>query len=166
MVFSGSSTESTQVNVNRQALINTNADRSVSVSVRGKLVADDEFKSYQIVVGPNSRSITVYHGYLDKAINSVTLSNNIPAYEQFVYALDKAGMMSGPEIAADSNDTRGVCATGLLYEFNILKDNKSEKQVWTSNCSGVRGSLGTSVGSILNLFKSQIPDSEKITGSI
>lgn len=155
----GSTSNTNQPDVSRAALLSTSADRSVRMIVRGSIVADESFRSYQINVTPSTRNLTTYTGYLENPIDSINLGNNIPAYEQFVYALDKANLSKGTELTGDKNDLRGVCATGNVYEFQILKSDKPVKSLWTSTCKGSAGSLDASVSQLTGLFTSQIPDS-------
>lgn len=146
----------------RDALLSTSADRSVSMSVRGPIVANEEFHSYQIDISPSARSLNTYTGYLDGIVASSNLPNSVAAYEQFVYALDKADLADGKELEGDRNDLRGVCATGRVYEFTILNKGESVKKLWTSTCKGSRGSLDASVTQLTELFVNQIPDAEKL----
>ena len=46
-----------------------NATNSVRWTVRGPIVADETFRSYQIEISPNKRTYTVYQGYLDKQLD-------------------------------------------------------------------------------------------------
>lgn len=85
------------------------------------------------------------------------MTNNIPAYEEFVHALDDATMMNGTELTGTQNDTRGVCATGYVYEFGIYNDGKLVKELWTSSCSSAHGSLNAKSKILKSLFISQIP---------
>ncbi|HRN90536.1 MAG TPA: hypothetical protein PK265_02575 [Candidatus Saccharibacteria bacterium] len=162
----GTSSGPTNVDISREALLDTSADRSVRMIVRGSIVADESFRSYQITVSPSARNLTTYTGYLDNQIDSINLGNNIPAYEQFVYALDKADLSNGTELSGSQNDLRGVCATGKVYEFQILKADKSIKSLWTSTCKGSRGSLDASVSQLTDLFTSQIPDAKATINKI
>jgi hypothetical protein len=153
---------SSKVDISKETLLSTSANHAVKMTVRGEIVADDNFRSYQIEITPNQRTLVTYNGYEDQATNVVTLENNIPAYEQFVYALYRANLIKGAELTGDSNDTRGVCATGYLYEFTILKDNKSVKHLWASSCSNARGSLSANTSQLVNLFTAQIPGYQPI----
>lgn len=162
MVFGGDQTDPNQVDVGRDALLNTSVDRSVRMTVRGPIVADEQFRSYQITVTPTSRQITSYSGYLETPIQAKQYSNNVKAYEQFVYALDKANMMNGQELAEEQNDTRGICATGRVYEFEVLRASSSVKRLWTSTCKGSPGSFKANVEQIEDLFFSQIPDAREV----
>lgn len=166
LFFSNGSANQTQVSISEQALVSTTADRSVRLTVRGPIVASETFRSYQIYVTPNERKLTVYKGYLDQVLTNKSFGNNIPAYEQFVYALNKANMMRGTELSGDNNDLRGVCAIGRVYEFDILKSNTSEKQLWTSSCSASRGSLNANLDQLNKLFIAQIPDAKLSIGDL
>ena len=127
LLFTGSSSSSStpRVNVVEQNLLNTGAERAVSMTVRGPIVAEEDFRSYRITVSPSSRQFQTYKGYLDTVIDQQTLSNNTAAYEQFVYALSKANYAKGVPFEGERNDVRGICATGRVYEFNTLTDSDS-----------------------------------------
>jgi hypothetical protein len=160
---SNQTTQSQESDTGREALLNTSVNHSARLTVRGPIVANELFKSYQVTVSPEGRSMVVYNGYLGTVDKRSDLDNNHKAYEQFVYALDKANMMKGkvPE-GDDKNDVRGICATGYVYEYEVLNGSNQVKRLWTSTCDGSKGSLQASVGQLNNLFHRQIPDFEKI----
>lgn len=161
-VFGGnsSSDETSQVDQGREALLNTTGGRSVQMTVRGPIVADEEFQSYQVEVSNSERSITAYKGYLESRTGGTTLSNNTRAYEQFVYALDKANIMKGQEPESEeANDLRGICASGYVYEYAVLSSGNTVKMLWTSTCGGSKGTLEASREQLTNLFLGQIPNS-------
>lgn len=152
----------------QEALLNTSADRGVSLVARGPIVAQEAFRSYKMVITPSSRKLTLYEGYLDTVVDTWELSNNLKAYTQFVYALDKAGLTAGTPLGDDKNDTRGVCATGEIYSFSLLKDYQKESvaNYWTSTCSGSPGSLKASAKQLIDLFVVQIPESREILKNV
>lgn len=162
LFFSGGNTKP-KSDTSQAALLNTSVSHSVLMTVRGQIVADENFRTYQIKIAPNARTFTTYKGYLNEKLENVSLYNNVPAYEQFVYALDRAKFMDSNEFTGDNNDTRGICATGFLYEFSIMDSNKTIKKLWTTTCAGERGSFRVAVAPITNLFVVQIPNvQEKI----
>ncbi len=166
-IFFPRQTTTTQSDVSQSELLSASADRAVRMTVRGPIVANEAFHSYVVVVSPSGRTLTTYTGYLDKIVNQqVVLGNNIPAYEEFVYALNRANLDKGTELNGDENDTRGICATGRLHRFEILKADKSVKNLWTSTCKGSPGSLDGSVAQLANLFTSQIPNARSLTSKI
>ncbi len=157
------SSQNTDVDQGKSALLSTAVNHSVQLTVRGPIVANETFTSYSITVSPGSRTMNVYQGYLDSIQNSKTLDNNSRGYEQFVYALDKANMMKGTMPSDDAaNDLRGICATGFVYEYSVLVDSSSVKHLWTSTCGGSKGTLDASVNQLNNLFLAQIPDSSNL----
>jgi len=153
-------------NPGRDALLSTSVDHSVRMTVRGPIVANENFHSYQVVITPFSRAMTTYQGYLDQQIDTKSYDNNTQAYEQLVYALDKANMMTGDELTGDKNDTRGVCATGLVYEFEVLIGDSTVKKLWTSSCKGSPGSFKASVSQVSNLLLTQIPDQKALLSKL
>ena len=157
--FSSRSADVTQqTDVSRTALLNTDAERKVQMTVRGPIVADENFSSYRITVTPSSRSLVTYKGYLDKQVDNKNLGNNVKAYDQFVHALDKANLSLGTQLEAEKDDTRGICATGYVYEYEIINGDDVVKRLWTSTCKGSPGSLKASADQLTRLFTSQIPD--------
>ncbi len=146
-------TEDPQAN----ALIQTTADRSVRMTIRGPITADEKFRSYQITVSPSSRVMTTYAGYLDEQIDTVQLDNNTRAYEEFVFALDRAGMMAGTPLEGVNNDRRGLCPSGKILEFETLQNSKTVEQLWTTTCSGVKGSFKGNSAGVSDMFLAQIP---------
>lgn len=164
-IFGGGSSTS-QSNPGRDSLLTTTPDHSVRMTVRGPLVANENFHSYQIVIDSSSRTMTTYQGYLDQPIDSRGYDNNVQAYEQFVYALDKADMMNADELTGDQNDTRGICATGLVYEFETLSGGSTVKKLWTSTCKGSPGSFKASVSQVSSLFLAQIPDQKTLLSKL
>lgn len=161
MLFSGKSSQSTKKVSSSSsiegALLNEGADRSVQWTVRGPIVANEKFHSYQITISPSGRTYVVYSGYLDQVTNTKTYDNNTQAYEQFTYALDKAGISKTRNVP--DADLRGVCATqGLAYKFETLSDSKVDHSMWSSTCKDSPGTMIANALQVQALFVNQIPD--------
>lgn len=154
------------VNTGQVALLSTEEGRAVRLTVRGPIVANENFRSYSVIISPSSRDMTTYEGYLDKEINQKKLDNNVKAYTELIYALDKRKMMNGMQLTEQQNDLRGICASGKVYKFETLKDNSVVKSLWTSDCSGSKGSAQANVNEILDMFLKQIPDGKKMAAGI
>jgi hypothetical protein len=167
LLFSGSTTQTEQqVDTSQQDLLNTSDGRAVSMTVRGPIVANEDFRSYRITVSPTARQFQAFTGYLDTVTGEQTLTNNTAAYAQFVNALDKANMVKGTPFEGEKNDTLGICATGRLYEFRVLNSGTVDEMLWTSTCSGSPGSLKASSAQLSQLFLNQIPNGSTITASL
>ena len=154
------------VNTGQVALLSTEEGSAVRLTVRGPIVANENFRSYSVIISPSSRDMTTYEGYLDKEINQKKLDNNVKAYTELVYALDKRKMMNGTQLTEQQNDLRGICASGKVYKFETLKDSSVVKSLWTSDCSGSKGSAQANVNEILDMFLKQIPDGKKMAAGI
>lgn len=163
--FSGGSTPQA-IDTSRQQLLSSSEGRAVSMTVRGPIVADENFRSYTIVVSPSSRSLTTYSGYLEAVLDRTTYTNNIPAYEEFVNALNKANMVAGEPFGDERDEVLGVCATGRVIEFALLDGGDQTEMLWTSTCSGSRGSLRANADQLGQLFRAQIPDSREMLREI
>jgi len=169
-LFGDGSSNNTQPNPNiedaKTALLSTDVDRSVRLTVRGPIVANENFRSYSITITPDSREMITYEGYLDNQIDRKRLDNNTKAYMELVYALDKRKMMDGKDLTEEQNDLRGICASGKIYKFETIKNNSVVKSLWTSDCSGSKGSAQANVNEILDMFLKQIPDGKKMASGI
>jgi len=165
-VFFGGGSAQIEPDPGREALLSTDAGSSVSMTVRGPIVANEEFNTYRITVSPNNRNMTVYAGYLERVTETKELGNNTRAYEEFVYALDKANYMRGEAATGEDDDTRGICATGRVYEFAVMDSESTVKRLWTSTCDGSPGSFRASVEQVGELFWNQIPDSDELLSRV
>lgn len=161
LLFGGGNTQKSTVSVSDQIrtdTLDTASGRAVQFTERGSIVADEEFKSYQIVITPTTRTYTTYSGYLDRVVAAKTYQNNEQAYVQFVYALDKASI-SKIRSGSSSSDVRGVCATdGRLYTYETTNNSAATHMLWTSTCKGSPGDMGANVAQVKALFVNQIPD--------
>ena len=167
-LFGGNESDQKDKNINagQIALLSTDEGRAVRLTVRGPIVANENFRSYSVIVSLSSRQITTYEGYLDKEISQKKLNNNVKAYTELVYALDKRKMMNGTQLTEQQNDLRGICASGKVYKFETLSDNSVVKSLWTSDCSGSKGSAQANVNEILDMFLKQIPEGKKMVAGI
>lgn len=158
---SSNSNEPSHTDVARSALLDTSGEHYVRVTARGPLIANERFVSQRVIVAANERSAHVYTGYLDAVRRKIVLANSTEAYEQFVYALDKANFLAeGKQMKENQQDIRGICATGRIYEYEIIRreDGGVVHRAWTSTCKGSPGSFGANYIQINNLFTAQIPD--------
>ena len=167
-VFGGNdnSSSSTVEDSSQQKLLNTSLGRSVQMSVRGPIDSDENFQEYSIRISPQTRTFTATRGYEQTVTESKSYDNNSAAYEQFVYALSRANYMKGEQFTGEKDDTRGICATGRLYDFTVLDNGQASKHLWTSTCRGSKGSLDASVAQVKDLFTAQVPDYSKLMDPI
>ena len=169
LIFSGATSSNSskqEVNVAQQQLLTTTDGHAVRMTVRGPIVADEDFRSYRVTISPTSRQFEAFKGYLRTATGQQTLSNNTAAYDELVHALDKANLVSGKPFEGEKNNTLGVCASGKVYEFTLLNAGETDSMFWTSTCGGSPGSLKGSVSQLSQLFLNQIPSGSTIEASL
>lgn len=149
-----------------KALLTTDADYSVRMTVRGPIVADEDFRSYSVTVSPTGREMTSSAGYDSRTVDNVALSNNTEAYTQFVGALNRASFSTGRTLSDTANNTDGACATGRLYTFEILEAQSTVSKLWTTSCSSGSGSFRGDASAVRTLFLRQIPTSNDMLRAI
>lgn len=165
-MLTGGSKTTTPIDNSRSELLNTSEGHSVVMTARGAIVGDDNFRTYKIIVGPDTRQFLRTKGYEAQPLENDAYDNNVQGYTQFVYALDKTGFENATALEGSADDSRGVCAQGVLYEFDIMDNGDSVKHLWTSTCGGnQRGSLKANLQQLIALFQAQVPDSIQYIGS-
>lgn len=146
-----------------RALVTADADHSVRMTLRGPIVADEDFNSYQIEVSPIGRRMTTYRGYQNHVLEDTRLSNSTDAYVEFTHALNRIEFTNERELTEEQDDIRGVCPEGRLYTFEILQAQSVIKQLWTSSCRDAQGSFAGNAVDARDLFLKQIPESNAKT---
>lgn len=159
-----SQTTTSQASSTESALLSSDSSNSVQMTVRGPIVGDEQFRSYQVTISPTSRSITTWSGY-DKTstLGQINLGNNQKAYDEFVHALDYAGFTKTQ--TTKESDTSGLCANGRVYHFDILEGNEAAQDTWATNC-GIKGTFNGNGPSVRSLFLSQIDGADSLVGTI
>lgn len=145
-----------------QSLLVSEIDRSVRMTIRGPIVADENFNYYQITVGPAIRTITTYEGYQDRVLETKQFANSTAAYEEFVYALSELNYTDSVQAGEVVDDVRGVCATGRLYHFDILQAQSVIRSSWIASCRGSEGTFKGDAVATRDLFLRQIPDGNEL----
>lgn len=148
---------------NTEELLNTSIDHSVLMRLRSEIVADENFRTYEVEISPTDRQFTRYKGYLDEQLVYRTYENNTPAYDEFVHALNKAGLTRG--VSDIDDDVRGVCANGILFEFELRTAAEPTARWWTSTCDGSPGTLDADADYLRELFLDQVPRAVKFVGN-
>ena len=75
-------------------------------------------------------------------------------------------MMDSRKLTEEQNDLRGICATGRIFEFETLVNGETQNKLWTSDCSGSKGSAAGDVPGVISMFLNQIPDGRKMAQGV
>jgi hypothetical protein len=145
-------------NEGERALIEVHDASAVRMTVRGRLVGNEEHRSYEVILRPHTREIRVLAGYDRRAVLERSFSNNWDAYTEISFALRRMGMMRGHELPERYNDVRGICPNGELMTFEVLDGYRVVQKLWRTSCNGDRGSFTGDHRDISNLILTQIPE--------
>lgn len=137
-------------------------DSSVSLTVNGPVVSEDERRSVRITVSPIERRIEILSGYHDTVINSQTYSNTTAAYEAFLSALGGQGFTNSK--TTKISDHRSVCPGGRHYIYELTEGNSTVSNLWSISCNR-EGTFNGRASAVRELFSRQIPDySQQVAG--
>ncbi len=159
-LFGNGSSAPVEVNPGQKLLDEPNDNTKVRMSVRGPIIASEKHYSIVIVISQSSRSITSYRGYGGEVIETKTLDNTKPAFNDLIKALNRAGYMK--ENVSITQDPAGICAVGQLIQFEMLDGDNSVKKLWTTSCAKLEGNFAGLDINVEQLLIDQIPDARKI----
>lgn len=133
-------------------------------TVAGPVVAEENYRRVRITVSKNARTVEVIKGYKGTVDKTSTLPNTPEAYSAFLGAL-RAAKFSNRRDAAFA-DPSAICVTGnkYYYELAIVSDKKID--TWTTSCSLKDGTFAGNNEGTAQIFRSQIPDYQKITNGV
>ncbi|HET8671856.1 MAG TPA: hypothetical protein VFM05_14920 [Candidatus Saccharimonadales bacterium] len=132
-------------------------DALVRMTVDGPIVADQQHQAYRITVSRSEARIETLQGYEYNSIETKNYVNNQQSFTNFLRALDLAGYTRGlKKTDRQSNDERGVCATGSRFVFEIVNGTSEIQRYWSTSCSG-QGTFRGNAAQVKQLFDRQIP---------
>lgn len=138
----------------------------VSLTARGKINGDDIHRRIVITVARDFRQIDIIQGYEGNVIQTQRFENNSDAYQEFLYAIQRAGFVRKKSgIEGELANPLGRCPTGKLYTFQHEADSEELSNLWSASCD----EMGTFAGNsslLQTLFKAQITNYSKITSGV
>lgn len=157
--ISSSASVSDTADAGEKVLVEMTGKNAIRMTVRGKIVADEDFKSYEITLKPHVREMKVLSGYNgEKVLAETSHKNSWDAYTEASYALKRLGMMKGKALVGDKDDTRGICPDGELTVFEVLDGERVVKRLWRTSCRDAKGSFRGDYKKVSGLVTGQIPD--------
>lgn len=157
-IFSGGSSKKTSPLIHY-----ANTDTTVQFTELGPYVADQSFQGFRIDVGASETVIQTLQGYQETITNTQTFNNNETGFADFLSALDVAGFQKGNP-SPPKSDSRGYCATGTTYVFEVLTDSGTSQRWWWTSCG--EGNFQGSPQRVISLFEQQVPNFEQITANL
>lgn len=164
----GGDSKPKEVSAGQKLLDDPNERVGVRMSARGPINASENHYSIVMTISISQRRITTYRGYDGSVIRNEKLGNDSMAFNDFLAALNRAGMMK--ENPTDE-PSQGICATGQLIFFEVFEyvtdeeGNVTEKlatKLWTTTCDKINGNFAGLLINVVDLFKAQMPNSQTI----
>lgn len=144
--------------INRRKVTTIHSGRSVRMTVYGPVVANEDRQSYEITVSTSSRRFAAYTGYTQTQVESRNYDNTYEGYQQFVFALSRAGFDKERKLSEEQADDRGACSSGRRYVYELFENGDMIKRVWTTTCGSARGTFAGTNNVVRELFNKQISD--------
>jgi hypothetical protein len=132
-------------------------DALVRMTVDGPIISDQQHQAYRITIGRSETRIETLQGYEYDSIDTKTYENNQQGFTNFLRALDLAGYTRGlPKADRQTQDERGVCATGNRFIFEIINGTSEIQRFWSTSC-GKGGTFKGNAAQVKQLFDRQVP---------
>ena len=141
-----------------------NSSASVSWTMQGRIVGEDQFRSVRITVTPRSRTVELLNGYNQISERQQEFGNTPEAFRTFARALDLANF--GKERTVAVADVRGVCPLGNRYIYRISEGAKEVMRSWSTTCQTTDGPFSGNPILVAQLFKNQITDYHKFMNNV
>ncbi len=136
---------------------------SISWTMQGRIVGEDQFKAIRITVTRRNRTIEILDGYKLIPIRQQEYNNTPEAFQAFTRALDLANF--GKERTVKLVDERGVCPLGDRYIYR-LTEGQEVMRTWSDSCLTADGPFSGNPTLVAQLFKNQITDYFKLTTGV
>ena len=161
----GDDTKTPSENVPRAAQLvdYANKNSSVSSTVVGKLVGDEQRRAIRIIVSPNERRLEILSTYDQTILSSESFPNDRTAYENFLSALGGQGFLNKKETKII--DQRSVCPTGNRFVYDLSENGEHISNLWSVSCNK-DGTFNGRGSVIRELFQRQIPDYQKFVHGV
>lgn len=143
----------------------TAVDTVARYTVRGPVVADEDYRQVRITISKNSRSVEVLKGYAGVVEKVSTLSNTPDAYTAFLGALSAAEFSDRRE-GGSSVDPSTTCVTSTKFFYELTLASEKKVDTWTSSCSFKDGNYGGNALGTAQIFKAQIPTYDQLTNGV
>ncbi len=144
----------------------SSTDVTVRLSIDGKINADQNHNAVRITVGQSNVTYEHIQGYEGTVVDEQTFANNQNAYNNFLFALMRAGYTNGNNDSNLVGAEKGRCALYRRYVFETIDGNGQDiTRYWATDCGKPRTYNGNLYQTI-QLFQLQVPNYPNITQGI
>ena len=138
-----------------------------SMTIRGEINGEDIHREVRITVGQFQRRLDIIAGYSGNVIQTQTFSNSEPAYDEFLWAIDRAGfLLERKGLSPAQANEKGQCPLGNTFEFELNDSGDVLLYLWASSCSKNIGTLKGNSSLLQTLFKNQITNYNQLVSGV
>lgn len=141
----------------------TQTDAVVSLTIDGKINAEQDHQAVRITVGRSEAQLDILHGYNQVVAQTHRFTNTTESYATFLRALQLLGFTKGSSDETMA-DERGFCPDGNRYIFTLKDGDNTLQRYWRTTCK--QGTYLGETTDTLSLFKSQIPEYRVLTKDV
>lgn len=165
LVTGGDDTDNSQ-NTSQTQKVNklSNDAESVSYTIYGNLVAEEDRRAIRVTVSSSERRLEVLRGYDEAVIKRETLSNKESAFTNLLLALEQAKFTTRD--SAITQEDRGLCPLGYRYVFQTYYEDNSNVRSWLTSCDVKNSSFKGDSETVHELFVAQIPNYEELVKDV
>lgn len=129
--------------------------------VEGPVVANEDQRSYTIIVSENVVTMKTYKSYDKTLLEEKSYKNTPDSFDSFLSALVNYNVTSLKKNTSTefTFEDQGVCARGKKHFVEL----DTSVMRWSTSCSNKEGNAGFSMTPVSNLFKKQVPDFNDLT---
>jgi hypothetical protein len=136
------------------------------LTASGPINADSIHTVLQVSVGREEVVYEQITGYQGQVVKRQIYNNNENAYNNFLYAIGRAGFTRGDSNPKLANE-KGYCSLGRRYVFEFREGDHNIQRYWATSCGNAaprtyQGILGLT----LQLFQAQVPDYSDLTTDV
>jgi hypothetical protein len=164
LLFSGGGSKQEVPKTSKPLVDYVNTNAVVRLTADGPVNGDSIHEAIRITVGKDQVSYERIQGYVNHVVESKTFPNNTEAYDQFLYALQRAGFTQGDNSAALKTE-KGHCPQGNRYIYEIIDGTTQIERYWASSC-GKPASYQGAPATTNTLFKAQVPGYDDLQTNI
>lgn len=162
LVLKGSSHNQTIITVKPLSSYST-TDAVASLTISGPVVANSNYRQIEIDISQTQSQISIIDGFQGSVVNTQSFTNNQPAFNAFLTALDHFNFTSVTQGYKYPSPT-GFCSFGETYDYKLISNEKTVVDSWASSCGG-QGNFKGVVLYINQLFTKQIPNYGTMTST-
>lgn len=127
------------------------------MTVRGRIVGNESFRGYRLTITERERLFQELNTYDNTVVRQQSFPNTAEAFNEFTYALDRAGLEDISE-----TDLRGICASGRLYTYEYTDGADTIARSWRTSCGGA----SRNKAQLSSVFEAQFPQFQELVKDI